>query len=358
MKALMLSKKWNNQRLAVATIGLVLCLALIPNKGKAQVIRLWSDVELVNDENSVWLKWEGTRRVNKVQYRLMEVGEWKTISVNGNKVKISGDLQQDKTYEWKVFVDNEPGVVNYFRTFKIIEDKENLEVFRMVRAVEGARAKVQKVYSDRLQFYYKDDYKQGSYLFGELFDNKYSLVSKIAFKKSEDHVYNLTPTSLNVIWAKDQTYTLKLKDELNPKRLIKFQISEPLGEDLEPEISVNPIVMDCQFGTTSKIEYYGTFVGGNAPYEVVWSIANSDDFNQPLMEPTKMVVEKKSDVAKITIEYPLPYLVVFSVLDGCGNFGEHAVVIQCNEDDEEEFSLLFESVDQNNDDLGKPGNKR
>lgn len=326
---------------------------------EAQVIRLWSNVMIESNSNIALLKWEGVKGVDNVQYRLMDTGEWKTVAGKTGESWITEGLDPDKTYQWRLVVNSEPGAINYFRTFKLIDQNNVLEDLLVVRAAEGSRARVSKIYSDRLQFYYMDDYQLiDQYLLGELFDKERSLVSKIAFKRKENHTYLLEPSKLNVIWEQDQTYVLVLKDDLNPKRQIKFQISEPLGEDLQAEISANPITIDCQFGTISKIEYYGTFEGGNAPYEVIWSIANADDFSQPLSEPTKLVVEKNSFVPKITIEYPLPYLVVFSVLDGCGNFGEHSVVIQCTEDEEDEFSLLFESVDQTFDDSGKPGSKR
>ena len=334
-------------------------MILLTTEVNAQLVRLWSEIEVEENSNLVSLRWEGIEGVNKLQYRLLDVGDWKTISATNQFARIARDLKQDKTYQWRLIYNGEPGQIHYFRTYKIIQAKGPLEQLFVLRASEASRHHPQKIFSDRVQFLYRDNYHLADKaLLGDLYDYEGNLVSRIAFKKTEDHVYEFEPSKLNVIWELDKTYSLNLHDNHNPRRQIKFQLSEPLGEDLEAEISANPVVMDCRFGTFSKIEYYGTFEGGNPPYEVVWSIADADDFSEPLMEPTKMIIEKNTHVAKVTIEYPLPYMVVFSVLDGCGNFGEHSVVIQCTEEDEDEFSLLFESIDSQNDDLSQPGSKR
>ncbi|MEQ6118628.1 fibronectin type III domain-containing protein [Reichenbachiella sp. MALMAid0571] len=329
----------------------VLVIAL-KNIAFAQKISVSEDISIVDSKNQAELRWQGTVdwNVSGIEYRIFGKSDWKKVIVNDNKSSvIVGDLAEDMAYEWRLVfedgIDQNYGPSYIFRTYAILLNVGSKGRLKMIKAAPRSKSTIHKLYSDRLRFSYLDDYHLSEYLYGEIFDPKGVVVSTVAISINKEDEYILDLTSFKVDWKLDDVYHLNLHDGYNQKRSVFFQISEPIEEPIEVGIIVNPIYVDCVEQASSLIEYYGEFSGGHAPYLVTWSVASAANFTTPLVEPKETEVMNSSSIPMLRLDYPLAYLVVITIEDGCGNFGEYALLVRCQENEDGESSLLFERVE-------------
>ena len=337
----------------INALGVMLLLAIAVSSGSsAQNIAMIADLSIVESKNEARLSWSGINNwpVSEVEYRLFGKPDWKAAQVTeGLRAVVVDDLNQDTAYEWRLVfhdgVDLHRGPVRIFRTYAILDYCGADNRFNTFEAVPSNLSSIQKIYNKTLQFSYEDNYQLAQYVSGEINDEKGRMVSRIAISRNNDKVYSLELSTLKVNWKLEEVYHLKLKDDFNPDRSVFFQISEPSTEPIETTITINPIYVDCSELATSLIEYYGEFNGGHAPYRVTWTVASAGNFLTPLTPPKETVVSSASSVPVLTMDYPLDYLVVMTVDDGCGNFGEYAVVVRCQLNEDGESSLLFERIE-------------
>ncbi len=322
---------------------------LLSNWSFSQTARLWSEVRMVDGENEAELFWEGVDdlKASKVEYRIAPGpnnpnAEWQSQNLNEDQGSITiGPLTPDRTYEWRL--DGMDLFSDVFRTYQTMAG-ERFRVLRYtVDAVAQKNPPVSKVYDQFLQFRYVDEYLTDELIRIELYNQHHLLVGRLAVAKEKSGNYAIDLAQIAVRWSQDETYLMVLNDGLNTEKRIRFQLSEPLGDPLEVQIVVDPVFLECQEGSTSVIDYYGDFKGGNPTYEIAWTIVDAEG-QTPLLPPKQEVVLNESSLPKFTIDHPLPYLLVLSVKDDCGNFGEHAVMVHCEPDEEKESSILLEYV--------------
>lgn len=327
----------------------------------AQSISLWHEVISSNGGSEVILKWDYVkgREVDQIFYRLMGTSDWKSVSSPTQTFTITESLLPDKTFEWRIGIDGVFSPIHYFRTFAnpIVSDPD--EMMNTILALPEKSTVIQNIYGQNIQFYFKDLYKEDIVLLGEIRDQGNKLMSRLALKKTTEGVYNINLQGLNVGWQQDHVYSMILYDALNSEKYISFRLTAPLANPIEASIIANPIYVNCELETTSLIEYVGSFSGGNAPYQVIWSIADGNDFSLPLQPPTLKTVTNTNMLLKMEVDYALPYLVVLSITDGCGNFDEQAMIVQCSDESDHETGLLFENVenfsDENSGTTGSSG---
>lgn len=239
---------------------------------------------------------------------------------------------------WQEGADSFESEDHYFVTYNLLASTSpDFSKVKIIQSDESAPSYVHTLYHPKVSFRYKDKYLQTEgNLLGEIVDENKLVLARFFTPKEESGIYHLDLSDFAM--QLDVPYELKLSDGRNPDRSFKVMMTD-VNDELTASINVNGILIDCDLGGTSTVEFQSVLVGGSAPFEVTWTIADVGAGGL-LYGPQVQELPTAQDVSIITVDLALPYVVTMSCFDGCGRFQEYTVVLSCGEENGEDTILI------------------
>lgn len=283
-----------------------------------------------------------------MEYKTLISEDWQRISLDSaaGQVMIS-ELLPDTPYMFRLsWTDGSGDTLHseskFIKTFKRLDNEPHETVnYKIIRSTSEHEVYKHLLYRNRITFSYKDQYHSESNLLGEIFNERQNVAGNFFIARSDDGLYHIDIFKINYQWVPDETYTFRLYDHKNIERFFKIVLKEPAGE-LEASISPLTHQVNCEPGEKSIIRYTADITGDNKPFDVYWSVSTLTTGDQ-LISPQQQMV-RNDEVASITVELPLPYVVTLSVFDCCGLFDETSLIVQCDDSSAPENSVLFEII--------------
>ncbi|MEM9337260.1 MAG: hypothetical protein AAGA66_00915 [Bacteroidota bacterium] len=311
---------------------------------------LKSEVRLVDGRSVCEVTYSFPEEGNdyRLRYKTEGQAQWTTRTLTRSGHLRLTSLRAPATYLSQLTwtdADGNPqeSVMHTFLTHQLLTNGTSAyENYKLINSGADDWGLVYALYQPGISFRYEDKYRQDGHLLGTVQDAAGQLVARFAVATSATGTYHLDLLDLPVDWVLDAPYQMDLSDGRNANRTVNFRLSH-LNETLSAQINSLPLYLDCEAEAKSTIQYLSGLLGGNAPYELSWTVTDLDLVNL-LYGPEKTTLRGNEEVSSITVDHTLPYVVTLSVFDECGRFTEQSLIVTCNDDDTED-ALFFEPLD-------------
>lgn len=195
---------------------------------------------------------------------------------------------------------------------------------------QSQKSDIYEIHDGFLSLQYDDKFGQQKQIDLKIYNWKLELVGTFNL----DKVYGLNNYNINL---KDVTpleeglnYLCLLTDESGIRHEWNIKESSLAKSELQVDIFVNPLSLECSKDEGNLVEYYGQITKGRGPYTIRWYILNESrtDF---LYQPKEDQLKDPGKTSVVEVDKSPAYYVVMDVTDACGATGRKMLFMDCEE---------------------------
>jgi hypothetical protein len=146
-------------------------------------------------------------------------------------------------------------------------------------------------------------------------------------------------------WKTGDVYRCELRDENGQKYRILLKKTEMKTQDLDVDLKMNPIRLDCENLSGNLVEFFATIQGGKPPYIANWFIMDESK-NNLLYQPGKQEISSQGKSGTVRVESNPNYYVMILVTDACGNEKKEMIYLVCEKKKKKINTLFVEPLNE------------
>ena len=224
-------------------------------------------------------------------------------------------------------------------------DSKGEKVHPYYISFDATAAHVEDMRGEFIHVSYHDRIGRSETITFGIFNSKMQRVKELTLVKQFGQNYfdiQLDAYSINLV--EGESYYCRLKNEYEEtiERAIRY-ISKS-SNDVSISILVDPKYLACENPTGSNlVEFFGQVSGGKAPYKANWYVLNAYRTDL-LYQPAHITVPSPGLTSSVQIDKAPEYLVVFHIMDACGNEQVATVQIVCEQNEKKVNTLFFQKL--------------
>lgn len=192
---------------------------------------------------------------------------------------------------------------------------------------------------------YNDVYGRKDVLALKIYNWKRAVVANVSLTKTRGiNRYSFSLETLLQNPEKNHIYYCEAADENGGRYVLPIRLVDPPeAAEITASVFVSPTALNCDLSESSLVEFYGSIVGGKAPYTVSWYVLNENrtDF---LYQPREQKIARPGTTSLIQVDATPDYYVLMDVTDACGTQQQQVVRVVCERGKKKINTVFFETV--------------